>query len=108
MTVRIVLLLFVLVLDLLGGTIMRRLRHALPAGLVGIGLLVSTATTASPAPFVQTNLVSDIPGLATITDASLVNPWGISRTTTSPFWISDQGTNLTNLWSVIGLRLSPR
>jgi uncharacterized protein (TIGR03118 family) len=58
--------------------------------------------TASPAPFVQTNLVSDIVGLATITDSSLVNPWGVSRTTTSPFWISDQGTNLTNLWSVIG------
>jgi uncharacterized protein (TIGR03118 family) len=59
-------------------------------------------STASPAPFVQTNLVSDIPGLATITDSSLVNPWGVSRTTTSPFWISDQGTNLTNLWSVTG------
>jgi len=26
--------------------------------------------------FVQTNLVSDIAGLATITDSSLVNPWG--------------------------------
>ena len=52
--------------------------------------------------YIQTNLVSDIPGLATITDSSLVNPWGLSRTTTSPFWISDQGTNLTNLWSVIG------
>ena len=52
--------------------------------------------------YLQTNLVSDIPGLATITDSSLVNPWGVSRTTTSPFWISDQGTNLTNLWSVTG------
>src|SRR6185295_8821867 len=81
---------------------MRRLRHALPAGLVGIGLLISTPNTASSAPFVQTNLVSDIPGLATITDPSLVNPWGVSRTPTSPFWISDQGTNLTNLWSVTG------
>ena len=26
--------------------------------------------------YIQTNLVSDIPGLATITDSSLVNPWG--------------------------------
>jgi uncharacterized protein (TIGR03118 family) len=74
----------------------------MPAISVGLGLLVSTANTASPAPFVQTDLVSDIPGLATITDSSLVNPWGVSRTTTSPFWISDQGTNLTNLWSVTG------
>src|SRR5580765_4834448 len=52
--------------------------------------------------YIQTNLVSDIPGLATITEPTLVNPWGVSRTTTSPFWISDQGANLTNLWSVIG------
>jgi len=81
---------------------MRHLHRVMPAISVGLGLLVSTANTASPAPFVQTDLVSDIPGLATITDSSLVNPWGVSRTTTSPFWISDQGTNLTNLWSVTG------
>jgi uncharacterized protein (TIGR03118 family) len=65
-------------------------------------VLALTANTVQADPFIQTNLVSDIPGLATITDASLVNPWGVSRTATSPFWISDQGTNLTNLWSVIG------
>jgi hypothetical protein len=28
--------------------------------------------------FSQTNLVSDIPGLATITDPNLKNPWGVS------------------------------
>src|SRR5262249_47240700 len=28
--------------------------------------------------YLQTNLVSDIPGLATITDPLLVNPWGMS------------------------------
>src|SRR6266436_3099731 len=81
---------------------MRHLHRAMSGISVGLGLLVSTANTASPAPFVQTNLVSDIPGLATITDSSLVNPWGVSRTATSPFWISDQGTNTTNLWSVTG------
>src|SRR5882724_5689955 len=30
--------------------------------------------------YVQTNLVSDIPGLATTTDPNLVNPWGLTRT----------------------------
>jgi uncharacterized protein (TIGR03118 family) len=50
--------------------------------------------------FVQTNLVSDIPGLATITDPELVNPWGVSHTTTSPFWSSNQGTNTATLYSV--------
>jgi uncharacterized protein (TIGR03118 family) len=81
---------------------MRHLHRLLPAALVGLSLSVLTANTASAAPYVQTDLVSDIPGLATITDSSLVNPWGISHTATSPFWISDQGTNIANLWSVTG------
>ena len=55
---------------------MGHLHRVMPVVLVGLGLLLSMANTASPAPFVQTDLVSDIPGLATITDSSLVNPWG--------------------------------
>src|SRR3984893_4990348 len=82
---------------------MRRNTRTPSAATVAAALgIVCVPYTASPAPFVQTNLVSDIAGLATITDSSLVNPWGVSRTATSPFWISDQGTSLTNLWSVIG------
>jgi uncharacterized protein (TIGR03118 family) len=81
---------------------MRHLHGLLPAALVGLSLSVLTANTASAAPYVQTDLVSDIPGLAKLTEPTLVNPWGISHSATSPFWISDQGTNLTNLWSVTG------
>ncbi len=54
------------------------------------------------APYVQTNLVSDIPGLAVITDGELHNSWGVSESSTSPFWISNQGTNTTTLYSVSG------
>lgn len=38
--------------------------------------------------FSQQNLVSDIPGLAVWTDPNLVNPWGVSFSPTSPFWVS--------------------
>src|SRR5262249_28995538 len=48
----------------------------------------------------QTNLVSDIPGLATITDSSLHNPWGVSHNAASPFWVSDQGTSVATLYNV--------
>ena len=41
--------------------------------------------------FTQTNLVSDIPGLAANTDPNLKNPWGVAFSATSPFWTSDQG-----------------
>jgi uncharacterized protein (TIGR03118 family) len=78
------------------------LHRVMPVVSVGLGLLLSTANTASSAPFVQTDLVSDIPGLATITDSSLMNPWGSSHPAGGPFWISNQVTNTTNLWSVTG------
>jgi uncharacterized protein (TIGR03118 family) len=45
----------------------------------------------------QTNFVSDIPGLAPLLDPLLVNPWGISATASSPFWISNNGTSTTQL-----------
>src|SRR5580700_12069420 len=37
---------------------------------------------------------------AAAVDASLQNPWGVSRSVTSPFWVSDQRKNLTTLYSV--------
>jgi uncharacterized protein (TIGR03118 family) len=52
--------------------------------------------------FNVTNLVSDQPGVAKITDPSLVNSWGITESSTSPFWISDNGTGLSTLYAVPG------
>ena len=67
--------------------------------LAGVAALASAATglpLSANAQYAQTNLVSNIPGLATLTEARLVNPWGLSRTRTSPFWTSNQGTNSTH------------
>ena len=50
----------------------------------------------------QTNLVSDIPGMAAATDPNLVNPWGMSRSSGSPWWISDNGPGLTTLYTGTG------
>src|SRR5258708_14282441 len=60
----------------------------------------TSAGAAATAIYVQTNLVSDISGLATATDPHLVNPWGVSFIVGNPFWISDQGSNVTTLYSV--------
>ena len=65
------------------------------------------ATSAAPAlagsKFQQTNLVSDQPAVAQFQDPSLVNAWGISGSPTgSPFWISDNGTGVSTLYSVPG------
>jgi len=45
----------------------------------------------------QTNLISDVPGLAPVLDPLLVNPWGITFRGTSPFWVSNNGTSTTQL-----------
>jgi uncharacterized protein (TIGR03118 family) len=53
--------------------------------------------------FTQTNLVSDVPGLAANTDPNLKNPWGVSFSATSPFWTADQGTGLSTLYNAAGV-----
>lgn len=47
----------------------------------------------------QTNLVSDLAGVAALQDTSLVNPWGIVHGPGTPFWISENGTGGTELFN---------
>ena len=53
-------------------------------------------------PFKSTNLVTDdqAANAAVLTDPNLVNAWGISRSGTSPFWVSDNGTGVATLYRV--------
>ncbi|MEY2499334.1 MAG: hypothetical protein QOD12_2890 [Verrucomicrobiota bacterium] len=46
----------------------------------------------------QTNLVSDWPGLAPIQDPLLANPWGMTATASSPFWVSNMQTSTSTLY----------
>ncbi len=52
--------------------------------------------------FEQINLVANTPGLAANTDPNLVNPWGLSFSATSPFWVADQGSGLSTLYNAAG------
>ncbi len=52
--------------------------------------------------YTQTNLVSDLSGMAAFTDPHLVNPWGLSRTATSYWWASDAGTGVSTLYDGAG------
>src|SRR5580693_8174577 len=67
---------------------------------VVLGLPVSMANATVMAPYFQTNLVSNIPGLAPVTDTNLQNPWGVSESATSPLWISDQAAGVATLYTV--------
>jgi uncharacterized protein (TIGR03118 family) len=52
--------------------------------------------------FSVTNLVTNDQSAhpAKITDPRMVNAWGISSSSTSPFWVSDNGTGVATLYSV--------
>ena len=50
--------------------------------------------------YVQTNLVSDVPGLAQITDPALKNPWGTGHGTDGSFSLADEGTSVSTQYSV--------
>ena len=69
-------------------------------GTAALALAAAALSLPASAGFIQTNLVSDIPGLAAITDPVLQNSWGLSHSSTSPFWVSDQVTNLATLYNV--------
>jgi uncharacterized protein (TIGR03118 family) len=61
---------------------------------------VVTSLSAQAQFYHQTNLVSDLPGMAEINDPQLVNPWGVTHSATSPFWVSDAGKSVATLYSV--------
>src|SRR5260370_24838680 len=92
-----------------------RARPRLLALVLTIGMLLltlpATATAATrqtgAAFYQQTNLVSDISGLAAFTDRHLVNPWGISFSSTSPFWVSDNVTGVSTLYNGKGQSFPP-
>src|SRR5712692_9983860 len=90
-------------------TILSHRSHRRVLALAGVltmtlGLaLASPATAGSEQKFYQeTDLVSNIPGLATHTDSHLKNPWGMASSSTSPFWVSDNGTGVSTLYNGAG------
>jgi uncharacterized protein (TIGR03118 family) len=77
------------------------LRSLLAAAILCLGLTAAAPVAAAPpgATYAVTNLVSDVPGLAQITDPNLVNAWGLARSGTSPWWVADNETNVSTLYN---------
>jgi uncharacterized protein (TIGR03118 family) len=71
----------------------------------GSGSGVSQAVPAAAMAFADTALVSNsstVVATANKIDANLQNPWGIAVAPGLPFWISDNNSNLSTLYSGIG------
>ncbi len=76
----------------------RIITHCFIGGLA----LYALSEAAIAGTVVQTDLASDVPGLAANTDPNLLNPWGISFSATSPFWVSDEAANVSTLYQGTG------
>ena len=78
----------------------RRQRLLLVLALVLGAAVVAVAplTAAERNSYTVTRLVSDQPGVAAQTDPNLVNAWGLTSGPTSPWWVSDNGTQKSTLY----------
>ena len=74
--------------------ILRKLVRILP---VAISILCFSLT-ALAASYEQTNLVSDIFGIAKVFDPNLKNSWGITFSGSSPIWIADNGSGVSTIY----------
>jgi uncharacterized protein (TIGR03118 family) len=80
------------------------LRRALAIGasfalLLGLALPAAARNVNATNTYAVHLLWSSVPGLAAGTDPSLVNGWGISHSATSPWWVSNEGTDTTTLYN---------
>jgi uncharacterized protein (TIGR03118 family) len=67
--------------------------------LFGIAIVaVSPLRAAERTSFTVVPLVSDQQGVAPNTDPSLVNAWGLTSSSTSPWWVADNQTNKSTLY----------
>jgi len=68
------------------------------AGLVALAPAAPAAGAHPRNAYHQTNLVSDLPGMAQLTDPDLVNPWGLAAGPTTPAWVADNGTDKATIY----------
>src|SRR3954452_13079496 len=86
-----------------GGFMFRIAPVALAAGLVTAFVVAGAAPAAPPGTrYTVTPLVSNVPGLAPVTDPNVQNAWGLARSGTSPWWIVDNGADKTSVYTGAG------
>jgi uncharacterized protein (TIGR03118 family) len=70
--------------------------------MLAVCLAVFTSSLWAQNAYIVRNLTSDVPDLADYTDPNLKGAWGISESSSSPFWISDAGAGVSTLYSSTG------
>lgn len=88
--------------------ISHELGYTSASAILGLTLAITcfgqTARGQATQHYLQTNLTSNRASLAPAMDANLVNAWGLSRSSKSPWWVSDNGTGLATLYNATGAK----
>ena len=84
-----------------------KLARSLIVGLhtAAAALCLSMITTTAQAQYQRTDLVSNQAGVTPVQDQHLVNGWGLVSLPTSPFWVSDNGTGFSTLYTGAGAQV---
>jgi uncharacterized protein (TIGR03118 family) len=88
-------------------------RRAMSRLLLGAAALVISLGAAAPATarpaghnrYVVHDLTSDRAGVADNRDPNLVNAWGLTAGPATPWWVADNGSNLSTLYNAAGMPL---
>jgi uncharacterized protein (TIGR03118 family) len=73
-----------------------------------LGAALAMLLAPAQAQYKLTNLVSNQLGQAPVIDPLLANPWGLARGATSPWWLSDNDTGWSTLYTATGKAVSLR
>jgi uncharacterized protein (TIGR03118 family) len=74
--------------------------------IAALSLASSIEAAAFGQHYKQTNLISNTSGSAEGTDADLVNPWGLARTSAGVWWVADNLTGVATLYNGPGAKQS--
>jgi uncharacterized protein (TIGR03118 family) len=78
---------------------LQRLSKACAMFALTLTAVFALSTFGAAQQYQQTNLVSDIQGLAPTPDGHLLNPWGLIASSTSPWWVSDNNGGVSTLYN---------
>ena len=86
------------------------IRRTARRGVLALGLVIAALVVTVPLQAAEGNsytvtpLVSDVPGAAPVVDPSLVNAWGLTASSTSPWWVADNETSVSTLYNGAGAK----
>src|SRR6266516_2727104 len=86
---------------------MKTIHTSINTTLLILTTLALSAAFSRADSYSQTNLRSDLPGVATYTDPNLVNPWGMAPNSSGTvIWVNDNGTGVSTLYNQDGTVVS--